>query len=202
MDFEIKHLEAFDGFLFDLDGTLVDSMSVHTEAWFKALAAYGLKIGEPELLSLAGTPNVRTVEIFNERYGWELDPVKVASQKDLLFEENLHLVSPIEEVVRIAQDYYGKKPMAIVSGSTREMVKKTLATIGLLDFFEFRVCAEDVFRGKPHPEPFLKGARLIQIPPERCLVFEDGEAGIKSALSAGMQVVKVEGPTVHRLIRL
>ena len=80
---------------------------------------------------------------------------------------------------------------AIVSGSPRDNVQKTLRALGLIDRFDVLVCAEDYAHGKPDPEPFLTGAKLLQVAPEHCLVFEDADAGIASAKAAGMQWVRV-----------
>jgi HAD superfamily hydrolase (TIGR01509 family) len=71
-------------------------------------------------------------------------------------------------------------------------VKKTLGVLGLLDLFPVIVGAEDTPKGKPHPDPFLLAAKKLGVDPKKCLVFEDGELGIKSAEAAGMKWVRVE----------
>ena len=81
--------------------------------------------------------------------------------------------------------------MAVVSGSTRESVEASLATLGLLDKFDALVCAGDYKNGKPDPEPFLLAAGRLGVAPENCLVFEDADLGIEAARAAGMASVKV-----------
>jgi beta-phosphoglucomutase-like phosphatase (HAD superfamily) len=88
--------------------------------------------------------------------------------------------------------HHGKIPFAVVSGSPRASVKKTLGVLGLLDLFPVIVGAEDTPKGKPHPDPFLLAAKKLGVDPKKCLVFEDGELGIKSAEAAGMKWVRVE----------
>jgi HAD superfamily hydrolase (TIGR01509 family) len=89
---------------------------------------------------------------------------------------------------------HGDIPFAVVSGSTRESVTKSLTALGILDLFETLVCAGDYAHGKPAPEPFLLAASRLGVAPEKCLVFEDAEAGIQSAIAAGMAWVRILQP--------
>ena len=184
-------LDQFDAFLFDLDGTLVDSMELHNNAWITALAELGYQMTHEILHSYAGVPTLKTAQIFNEKFGWNLDAEAFALEKESRFLEKISQVKPILEVIEIVHQYLGKKPMAIVSGGVREVVFGVLSAIDLHHAFPIKICAEDTTRGKPFPDPFLKAAELLGISPERCLVFEDGEAGIKAAQASGMGVVKV-----------
>jgi HAD superfamily hydrolase (TIGR01509 family) len=82
----------------------------------------------------------------------------------------------------------------VVSGSTRESVTASLATLKLLDRFDTLVCAGDYQKSKPDPEGFLTAAARLGIAPGNCLVFEDTEMGIQAATAAGMAWVKVPPP--------
>lgn len=185
--------DEYDAFLFDLDGTLADSMVAHNQAWVDTLAAHGCKMTFEILKEYAGVPNEITVRIFNERFGWRLDPDMIAAEKNSRFFKNIDQVKIIEPVHKIAREHRERnRPMAIVSGGTAEMVGRILRAIRSEELFPVRVCAEDVTRSKPAPDPFLHAAKLLRVAPEKCLVFEDGEAGIQGAKAAGMGVVKVE----------
>jgi HAD superfamily hydrolase (TIGR01509 family) len=89
---------------------------------------------------------------------------------------------------------HGKIPFAVVSGSTRDSVTRSLKTLGILDKFETLVCAGDYRKSKPDPEPFLIAAERLGVAPKDCLVFEDTEMGIQAATAAGMASVKVLQP--------
>jgi HAD superfamily hydrolase (TIGR01509 family) len=89
---------------------------------------------------------------------------------------------------------HGKIPFAVVSGSTRDSVTRSLEALGILDRFETLVCAGDYTKSKPDPEPFLIAAKRLGVAPEDCLVFEDTEMGIQAATAAGMASVKVLQP--------
>lgn len=185
-------LEHYDALLFDLDGTLADSMKIHNQAWIETLRNLGCPITHETLYEFAGVPNEKTIEIFNQRFGWNLDPVSVAIDKEAEFLKNIEKISPIEPVLKIARENFKKnKPMAIVSGGSRALVERILSVLEIEELFSVRVCAEDVARGKPHPDPFLYAAKLLKVRPEKCIVFEDGSAGIQGAKAAGMAVVKV-----------
>jgi HAD superfamily hydrolase (TIGR01509 family) len=184
-------LEKFSAFLFDLDGTLANSMGLHNQAWIKTLADLGLVMTEEILTEYVGIPNVRTVEIFNQRFGWTLDPLLVAKSKENRFFADFDQMSAVEPVLKIAKTYHGQKPLAVVSGGSRAVVARILKNLQIDSLFQEKVCAEDTFRGKPHPDPFLRAAELLKIPPSQCLVFEDGEAGIRGAQACGMGVIRV-----------
>jgi HAD superfamily hydrolase (TIGR01509 family) len=96
---------------------------------------------------------------------------------------------------------HGKIPFAVVSGSTRDSVTRSLKTLGILDKFETLVCAGDYAKSKPDPEPFLMAAERLGVAPEDCLVFEDTEMGIQAATAAGMASVKVLQPWERVLVK-
>ena len=94
-------------------------------------------------------------------------------------------------VLRHIEDAHGRIPFAVVSGSTRDSVTASLSALDLLDRFDVLVCARDWTRPKPDPEGFLLAARLLGVPPQSCLVFEDADLGIQAATAAGMASVRV-----------
>lgn len=187
-------LEKYQAFLFDLDGTLADSMPLHNQAWIATFAQRGCSITEEIILEYAGVQNPRTVELLNERFGWKLDPHELAEEKEARFFTKIEKVVPVAAVLAIARANLHKS-RAIVSGGSRDLVGKILNALQLAEIFPMRVCAEDTKLGKPNPDPFLKAAELLGVKPEQCLVFEDGDPGIQAAKAAGMGVVKVgRGP--------
>jgi HAD superfamily hydrolase (TIGR01509 family) len=178
-------------FLFDLDGTVADSMPLHFVAWSQAIAEHGGQFPKPLFYQMGGIPLLRTVELLNERFNTTMDPATVVHRKESLYLEMLDQLQPVASVLAIIHEYAGKIPFAIVSGSPRASIHSTLTTLNLLDYFPVIVGAEDYTHGKPNPEPFLKAATLLGVPPETCLVFEDADAGIASAQAAGMQYVRI-----------
>ena len=89
---------------------------------------------------------------------------------------------------------HGRIPFAVVSGSTRESVTASLASLNLLDRFEALVCAGEYAKSKPDPEGYLLAAEKLRVDPKSCLVFEDTNMGIQAAAAAGMAYVKIPPP--------
>jgi len=181
----------FKAYLFDLDGTVADSMPLHYRAWEQAIAEAGGTFPEDVFYELGGVPIVHVVEILNERYGYHMPPAETAHKKEELYLTLIHEVQPIASVVAHITAMHGKIPLAIVSGSPRASIENTLKTLHLTGCFDLLVGAEDYTRGKPDPEPFLTAAARLKVDPKDCLVFEDANAGIESAKAAGMQWVHV-----------
>ncbi len=189
------------GYIFDLDGTLVDSMPAHYEAWKAGLLAAGFTHGFPEELfySLGGVPTARIVTILNERHGTALDALAVAHAKEDIYLERLPLIEPIEPVVRFAREAAARgRPLSVASGGMRHVVHLTLAGAGLTDLFPVVVTPEDVAHGKPAPDLFLLAAERMGVPPGECLVFEDAEMGRRAAVAAGMDHVMIPCASVRR----
>ena len=183
--------KPFRAYLFDMDGTVADSMPIHYKAWTQAVEEAGGTFPVDLFYDWAGIPLRRTVEMLNERFGHAMNVDDVVHRKETLYLERLAEVEPIAAVVEHILAEHGNIPLAIVSGSPRDSILRTLTALNLLDRFDTLVGAEDYAHGKPNPEPFLVAAGRLEVAPEDCLVFEDGEAGIQSAEAAGMQWVRV-----------
>ena len=189
---------GFDAVIFDCDGTLVDSMPAHFEAWCDALAIHGAGgvFKEDVFFAMGGRPTMDIVVELNDEYNLKLDPIAVAFAKREAFLKRLHSVTLIDEVAEFARSLRGKMPLGIATGGSRMVVEKTLKAVGISDWFDEVVTAEDVAEGKPAPDIFLRAAKLLGVQPSRCLVLEDAPAGILSAQRAGMQVIAVPCPLV------
>lgn len=174
------------GLIFDIDGTISDTMPIHLIAYQQTAAAYGFEISSELFYSLSGIPAYQTSCLLKEMFEKDFDPQEFADKKEFYFLTNIHLAGPIQPVIRIIKEYAGKLPMACGTGGTRFYALKTLELAGVLEYFEFVVTAEDVENHKPHPDTFLKAAELIGISPEFCQVFEDSPLGLQAAEAAGM----------------
>jgi beta-phosphoglucomutase family hydrolase len=189
----------FKAYLFDCDGTIADSMPLHYVAWKKALAEYGCEFPEDVFYAWGGMPAAEIVATLSSQQGLALDAEDVAHRKELIYYELLPELQAVPEVLEQIELNHGKAPMAVVSGSTRESVTKSLELLGLLGKFDTLVCAEDYSRSKPDPEPFLVAAKRLGVAPVDCLVFEDTEMGVQAATAAGMASVKILQPWERHL---
>ncbi|NBQ57855.1 MAG: HAD family phosphatase [Opitutaceae bacterium] len=184
----------FAGYIFDLDGTLIDSMPIHYVAWDAAMRQAGLAepLSEDLFYSLGGVPTRRVAELIGQHYGLKVDVEQVFHAKETFFVEKLAAVKVIEPVAAVARRVALTRPVAIASGGPRDVVVRSLEVSGLKPLFPVVVSADDVVHGKPSPDMFLLAAQLMGVSPERCLVFEDAEPGMRAAEAAGMAWVRVE----------
>lgn len=186
------------GLIFDCDGTLVDTMPLHYQAWQELTLTRNAHFPEKLFYELAGVPSNKIAEILNEQFGYRLDPQKTAAEKEHLFlEKYLPQAKAIDSVVGIARQYKGQLPMAVATGGIPAVVRYALKAIGLADFFDAVVTSEDVKHGKPAPDTFLEAARRLNVEPEYCMVFEDSDLGLEAAQRAGMVGIDVR-PWVPR----
>lgn len=179
------------GLIFDLDGTLADTMPIHYIAWKNAASKYGINYTPELFIQMAGIPLYPSVEKINEIFGTNIDPKEMGDAKEEEFEQNMYLAPEIKVVTDLVRKYHGILPMAVGTGGSRRLSLKTLEIIGLKGYFDILVTSQDVTNFKPHPETFLKCAELMGIAPFDCEVFEDGILGLQAARSAGMMVVDV-----------
>ncbi len=180
--------------LLDLDGTLIDSEMIHAAGLAHFCRDRGVLISGAEALHVIG---LGWHEIYadlrlGERLGIDLHAViaGTVAAKEVLFGEGsvLRVLPGAREVFALARA--AALPVAIVTGSARRELEHALPTLGLhARDLAVAVCAEDVLRGKPHPDGYLQAARQLGVTPERCLVIEDSEVGIAAGLAAGMRVV-------------
>ena len=189
-------IDGYDAVIFDCDGTLVDSMPAHFEAWCEALAIHGAGgvFKEDVFIAMGGRPTRDIVVELNSEYDLKLDPEAVALAKREAFLKRMGAVRLIKEVAEFAESLRGKVPMAIATGGSRMVIEKTLQAVGCSDWFDEVVTADDVKEGKPAPDIFLMAAKLLGVSPMRCLVLEDAPAGILAAQRAGMQVIAIPSP--------
>ncbi|HVR01855.1 MAG TPA: HAD-IA family hydrolase [Polyangia bacterium] len=182
-------------FIFDLDGTLADSMPVHFEMWQVVAKKYGLTFPEKRFYELGGVPTRRIAAMLIEEAGLTLDAVTVAAEKEQAYVDGLFsgalAVRPIEPILAIARARRGDGPLAIASGSTRRVVTHTLGVLGIAGWFGAVVASEDTVRHKPEPDVFLEAARRLGVEPVRCTVYEDTDLGLESARRAGMKGIDV-----------
>ncbi len=182
------------GFIFDLDGTLVDTMPTHYRAWTEIARRHGFSFPEPRFYALGGVPTAKIAGILISEAGLTLDPVAIAKEKEQAYYDSLAngaAIKPIDVVLELARQHRAEGPMAIASGSVRRLVDRTLAALGITDWFAAVVAAEDTVKHKPEPDVFLEAARRIDVEPAHCIVYEDTDIGLEAAHRAGMTAVDV-----------
>lgn len=177
--------------IFDLDGTLSNSLPVHVETWNKIGEKYNFTFDPGIVEEMTGRPTIEFAKRIVNQYGLSEEPQNIVNQKQKLFWELAHLLEPVEEIRAIVEEYYGKLPLAVGTGASRKSAVVQLNELNLIHYFDAIVSADDVINHKPEPDTFLECARLLEVEPRFCQVFEDGNLGILAAQKAGMIVTDV-----------
>ncbi|PSL00052.1 sugar-phosphatase [Murinocardiopsis flavida] len=176
------------GLLFDMDGTLIDSTQVAVECWLRWGGEYGVT---PDQLLDVYAHGLPAEEIVARVLPPDRVPEATARINELEVAETdgiTALPGSLDLLASLPADRW-----AVVTSATRALAVARLGAAGI-DAPRI-VSADDITRGKPDPEPFVAGARLLGVPPAECVVFEDAPAGIESARSAGCAVVALTTST-------
>ncbi|WP_440878039.1 beta-phosphoglucomutase family hydrolase [Vibrio natriegens] len=183
----------YQGFIFDMDGTLLDTMPAHLAAWQATADRFDFPFCQDWFHSLGGMPSFKIVIELNNKHGLSLDPKQVSKFKMETFAAmELHgEIIPCTNVV--LEEYRGFKKIAVGTGSQRDSAMRLLSHAGLLDKLDTVVTATDVENHKPFPDTFLMAAEQLGLYASGCLVFEDTELGKRAAHAAGMDCVMVDG---------
>ena len=186
------------GLIFDCDGTLVDSMPLHMKAWEHAITQAGGVWDYDFIFSKKGMQGKDILALYNETFGMNLDVEKTAHVKQQYFYKYCKEMKPIDSVVDVVYRYASRLPMAVASGGSRENVILSLELIGIKQFFTAIITADDDVPPKPSPAIFLEAARRINVPPEFCQVFEDGDIGLEAARAAGMVATDIRAMRIMK----
>lgn len=186
--------------IFDLDGVLVDSGPAHRESWKALGRELGIEVSDQAFASTFGRHNADIIPIlFGSNHSAE-QMRQLADRKEALYRELVADGPPAVEGAVELVEYYRVQGhrLAIASSTPRANVDLALRGLRLEHVFSVIVSGEDVARGKPDPEVFLKAARRLDVAPPKCLVIEDSLAGLAAARAAGMQTVALARGTQSR----
>ncbi|MDK1489750.1 HAD family phosphatase [Sinorhizobium sp. 7-81] len=179
--------------VFDMDGLIFDTEALYRDAVLAAALERGLDMPLPLYLSTIGLSGEATREFLGNHFGkdFNLEGFWTAATNHfhIMAETQLRLKPGVIELLDILED--AGLPWAIATSSSHQSVQHHLAAHGLLKRFNTIIASGNYTHGKPHPEPFLRAADLLGVPPELCLALEDSHNGIRAACSAGMMTIMV-----------
>lgn len=181
--------------IFDMDGVIFDTEKVYLDIWTEVFEKYGYKMTKELYVTVMGTGRKNVIKTFLENFGDDLPIEKMYEEKDnQLFYRIENQGIPLKEGVKELFSMLKEKDYKIALGTSakKERVEKQIKDKWLKESFDAIVCGDDVEKGKPSPDIFLKAAKEIDVEPENCFVVEDSPAGIKAAFSGGMKGIHVE----------
>lgn len=184
----------FDAVIFDLDGTLLDSMWMWKQIDIEFLGLYGILLPEDLQKSIEGMSFSETAVYFKERFSLPESLEEIKSVWNRMALEFYRTRTPLKPGAReFLEEMKSRQiPMGIATSNSRELVDAALLGNGITEYFRSVTTACEVRAGKPAPDIYFKVAADLGVSPERCLVFEDVPAGVLAGKNAGMTVVAVQ----------
>ena len=184
------------GFIFDLDGVIVDTAKYHYLAWKKLANELGFDFTEEQNELFKGVSRKRCLEILLDigkvkATQEQFDAWMVEKNDDYLrYIENMDASEILPDVTKVLK-YLKSKEVPIALGSASKNAKPILEKVGLLSYFDVIVDGNSVTKAKPDPEVFLIAARKLGVRAKDCVVFEDAVAGIEAANNAEMTSIGI-----------
>lgn len=187
-------VKKYKAVLFDLDGVIMDTMPLHYEAWRQAFAKYGVPVAPREIYELEGMPSRELGKALVKRKGGPLPEeqvMKAVEDKREIFRslaaKQAMMFPGVPETLTMLRKNGIR--LALVTGSNLKTVNELLRKAGLESAFEIVVSGDDTARGKPYPDPYLKGMEILGMPPANCVVVENAPLGLASAKAADVGYV-------------
>jgi beta-phosphoglucomutase len=179
------------GVVFDMDGTLVNNMNFHRQAWFDFLAAYDIHITEAEFQEKNVGIITEIVPKFFPRSLSREEIITLGNEKEAiyrnLYRDHIKALSGLDDFLRALQE--AGISIALATAADKGNIDFTLDALGIRKYFTVITGSEEVSYGKPHPDVYLKSAAKLHLPAGQCVAFEDTPSGIRSAHTAGMEVI-------------
>ena len=190
----------FDAAIFDMDGTLLDTMRYWRYTSLEYLLAHQLPVRPEDLARMEWTSSRALVKEIAEREGFDMGSwqTMVGELEEFMNRHYLHDAKRRENVPELLEKLRGMgKPMCVATGAPRQYARNGLSRLGILKYFEFVTDCYEFGMNKSQPEYFEEVARRLGTKPERCVVFEDALYAMKAAKAAGCRVVAIEDSTAR-----
>lgn len=185
--------------IFDLDGVIADSEPLSGEATRRALTKLDIEMTDKERNEAFGR---RTGDIINDILSvrnMKADVEAIIAEKGRIFSELIkNNIKPIPKSLELVEWLKGKGyKVALATSSHKEKMEAEVKELEIVSLFDFIVTGDEVRKGKPNPEIFLKAAKKLGVDPKHCVVVEDSTFGIQAAKAAGMFAIAFDSPNTH-----
>ncbi len=185
------------GFIFDMDGVIIDSEPLHLKAVEMVLKEHSLDITDDELYTYIGISNIKMWTDFKKKYIIESE-IEELLKKQVGYSSQIYETAELVAINGISELISDLKSKGITIGlassSSRRFIEFVLKGLKIYEYFDVIVSGDEVKKGKPEPDIFLLAAELMGVEPCRCLVLEDSANGVRGAKSAGMKCIGYKNP--------
>lgn len=181
--------------IFDMDGVIIDSESIHREVEKKIFNSLGVNISDEEHDTYVGMTSMGMWREIKSRHNLKESSsveelTKMSVENYIKFIQGNKSIEPIEGVVELIDDLHKNNiKLAIASSAVRKSIETVVCMFRLEKYFNIRISGEDIKRGKPEPDIFLMAAERLGVQPEDCIVVEDSKNGVHAAKKAGMKCI-------------
>ncbi len=199
-------MDKIKAIIFDMDGVLIDAKDWHYEALNRALGLFGMEISRYDhLVSYDGLPTKKKLEMLSLERGLPyslhefINEIKQQYTMELVYTKCKPVFYHQYALSKLKAEGYN---LVVCSNSVKKTIEVMMELSGLLKYLDFYLSNQDVIRAKPDPEIYQKAISMLNMRPEECLVLEDNDNGIKSALASGahlMRIGSVEDVTYHNI---
>ncbi|WP_406656398.1 HAD family phosphatase [Methanolobus sp. ZRKC2] len=178
--------------IFDMDGVLLDSMPSHADAWVQVCDEWGIHITRDDVYEIEGANHFQGLQWLFNRVDREIK----AEHYDMILKRKVEIfsglgdVKPFDGMDDCLKELKGSFRLALVTGSERVTVNRLLNEF-FPNIFEVVVCGDDILKGKPSPEPYIKAVDMLGIEKDECMVIENAPMGVESAKRAGLYCIGV-----------
>lgn len=188
-----KIINKYTALIFDCDGTLADTMPSHCAAYKYVFEHYGIPFTEEEFYKHAPAGGKNLIKKMIIDKGIKIDPQLIIDMKSNIIGEFLdkHMI-PNEVLINLIKENYKDFKIAVVSNGRKKSITTIIKKLGILNYVDVLITADDVTKAKPDPEPYLIALQKLGINASEGLVFEDNEVGYQAAKAAGLDVCMVK----------
>ena len=189
--------------LFDMDGVIIDSNPYHKDAWLEFCRRYDVELKEEDVprYIYGKTNKTALADVFQREFSPE-ESFRMSEEKEAIYRElhraDISLIKGLDSLLKTFAQH--DIPLAVCTNAPIANLDFMLEETGIRPYFKVLIDASQVSKGKPDPEIYLKAARLLDVPPARCIVMEDSTVGVEAGLRAGMKVVGIT--TTHTAAEL
>lgn len=179
--------------IFDMDGVIIDSEPAYLEMNLKMFSEMGIEMDDDDYKALVGMPSLPMWTMLKEKYNFEKEVDEIIlSEKNRMFEilDSGIISKPMNGISDLLNELKSNNyKLSVASSSAKDNIELILKKLGLYNYFEFIISGEEVVKGKPDPEMFLKVAEKFKVSSAECFVLEDSTNGVNAAISAGMNCI-------------
>jgi len=182
--------------IFDMDGVIIDSERLHLKINRELAEEFGGKLSQEEREAILGKTDYDIWSNLKKRFNMKPSVEQLIEMKKQRFLKNIHQVKLVDHFFEfMLAAYNANYLLALASSNNRAIVDKVLEKFELMKYLKVAISGEDVIKGKPDPEIFLKTASMLGVKPSNCLVIEDASNGVQAAKAAGMKCIGYKSAT-------